>query len=346
MRSFEIKVYDLTLTLIKTIPSSVRKNNITFSQNINWPQGQANIELNYKINEELWFTEWNVIRVFAYDETFKAWKLIYSWTIEIITQDFGESIQTVVLECQWLWQLLNKVLFEDGTLSFIKNDDPANIIKEIIDDFGWYYPNFLSYTTESIDDYWSNINIEFENQDSFNSIKRIVEITDYWWFVDAEWIVYFKPKPTTNTHEFTLQDDVQSLTIWNDIWDLVNNVFVVYAAWIVWPIEDLTSRNTYWLRQTVENRNDILDSSTATEFANNFIADNKDKKLETTLVINTRYDTWSLTFEDIKPWDTIKVKNTTENIDIVQIAKVDYTPEFVTINLEDFLSFGKEIVNL
>jgi hypothetical protein len=70
------------------------------------------------------------------------------------------------------------------------------------------------------------------------------------------------------------------------------------------------------------------------------MAKNKDTKKKTIVTVNSNYD-----IETIRPGDLIQVQNFEYSISGLQIVKIDYNPDNIKLELEEFNSFTKEIFN-
>ncbi len=88
-----------------------------------------------------------------------------------------------------------------------------------------------------------------------------------------------------------------------------------------------------------QKKTDIEDLTSAYELGNKYIAEYKDWKEKTQIVINSKYD-----IESIKPWDTIQVKNIDYSIINLQIVKMSYTGDQITLDLEEYDSIWKEFL--
>lgn len=342
MKSYEIKAYSLAWVFKKTLPANKRKNEISFSSNINWPQWQLDINLNLSITDTLWFDHWDILKVYSYSDTYPNWKLIYTWQVQDIVKEYWENIQSVNITCFWLWTLLNSLIFKSwANLVFTKTQDPAQTIKDIIDYFNSVYTFWwLSYTWSSITNYGSSTTINFNYTDCFTALKNSANITNYRWHIDETWIVYFKIKPVTPTHKLTVQKDIQSITIKEVSENIKNSVYVEYNIWTTWVIEDSTSISVYWKKQEKLTETQLWVWSAIT-FANNYLTQNKDKKIQTTMIINDSYLYNWQTIENIKPWDTITVLNHSISITNLQVVRVNYNGINTIVDLDYFLKLSQ-----
>lgn len=347
MKKYEIKIYWLNWVFKDNINWDIFKNNITYSSSINWPQWQCNINLNYKINDILPFIAWDIIKIYVFDEWFISWKLIYTWQIQVIEKNFLSNEQSINITVFWLWVLLNNLIFQSWwNKTFNKNQDPAQTVRDIIDYFNTIYTYWwLNYDSNSIVNFWSNININFDFTTCFSALKSIQDTTEsYYWYIDNNWKVYYRSNEDINNllHKPTVQKSVQSIQIKDTIENLYNYWYIKYNSWNT-DYSDLTSIWIYWRIDTYQNKTDILDLTSATTFITDFINENKDISSETIITINNNFDNWYF-IEDIKPGDRITILNF-DWITNKQIVKITYTPTLLTVNLENYLSLNKILFN-
>ena len=328
MKNYELKVYSVQGIYKKTL--SKLMNDITFSANINSFQWNLNLDLAYKIDKLIWINHRDIIKVYCFTD--KVWKIIYTWVIEEIEKKDSPDKEYITIKLNWLWVLLNEIIFKSlWSDIFWKNQDPALTIKNIIDCFNAEYYPWFSYWI--IENFWSNININFENQSCFEALVKTQETTTFYFYINADWTIDFKPKNTTPTHKATLRKNINKI-IENQInKEIYNSIKVKYGSNYTSYIEDNTSINTYWKKQKIITDSNIVDIGSATTFANSFLAKNKDYKQQVIIEINDKFKK----IENIKPWDTITVLNTPLSIQNLQIKQIDYRPFFITLTLEYFI---------
>ena len=336
-KKYKIKVYTKANVYKSTVSPKDVISNIAFSQTINAGQWDTNITLNESI-ETTKFVNGDLVKVYEYDDDDKTGSQVYFWYISWIERNQTVSSQTVVLECLGVWALLSDVIFYYGAVyNPTINDDPANIIKFVVDYFNSQYGwSILTYDAWSIIDYWSSINIWTYYLSCFDAIKNVADATDYYRFVDSTWLVHFKPYPTTATHKLTNQKDVESIVITNDIIDIVNKLHLERDWSVIATYQDATSQTTYGIREAYLSKTNILDNASQDIYGANYIADNKDPKKAINIVINSQYD-----IESINPWDTIKIKNFNYSIDNLQVRQTNYDWDKLTIAVEKFVSLNE-----
>lgn len=343
MKNIEIKVYNLDGTFQETLKSNDNLSDFSYSWAINEWQGECEIELNRAFSDTS-IIHGDVIRVYLFDDfNYVAWwQLIYTWVVNRITRKFTRGIETVSISALWLWMLLVQVYFYSWGYTFSVNQDPAITIKAIIDYFNTKYTgNWLSYSEGLVETYGSNINISFDYTKCFTAIKNLVETTQWYWIIKPNWQVQFTQKPVAITHKFTINKDIEEITVSEDGEKIVNKYFLAWNSGTN-SGTDATSESTYGLRELKAENAWIWNSGSADIAIASYIAKNKDPKKKTSLIVNKNYD-FNGTIDTIKPWDTVKVLNFNYTIDNLQIAKIDYTFDKVKIELEEFETIAKEI---
>ena len=343
-KQYIIKLYDWNLNFLKVISPSIITNDISITETINAWQGQFNLNLNLPIDTD-YFNNARYCKVYMNDNTWRTDLLIYTWYISQIKRLFSnnsENIQVIFLS---IYSLLDDVILrKNWDATFSRTADPSVIVKEIIDYFSTIYPWILSYKNDSIQTYWKNITIRFEWITCQKALKNLVDWLDYYLFIGADWIVKYKQKPATSTHAFTYWKDVVDLTIPENLEKIYNAVQVIYEiAWVeneTTIAEDATSISKYWYKEILIKRGDLEDLTSAEEYRDKYLQENKDPKKDITITINTLYD-----IENIHPWDTIKVRNIWLNIENLQIKNIKYKYEEITLTLVYYTTIAEQIFN-
>lgn len=147
----------------------------------------------------------------------------------------------------------------------------------------------------------------------------------------------FYPKPLEAIHKFTYGRDVDKIQVKEDAEKVVNDYTVKYAGGTI-NESDFESQWTYGIKELIEEKSDIQDSTSAQNYADDYLADNKDSKKTTTITVNSSYD-----IESIVPGDTVQVRNFDYEIDNLQVTKITYDSDTIQLSLEDFSTLAKSI---
>ena len=127
--------------------------------------------------------------------------------------------------------ILSWLLYKSGSdYSFPKTDDPANIVKEIVDAVSTWYPNLVSYDDASVQAYGTAVSVSYARETCLESMKKTVSLTDYWWTVDGTGKLHFKPKSAGTVHFLTFGKHVDTLEIEENAEKIVNEYFLDWSS--------------------------------------------------------------------------------------------------------------------
>lgn len=339
-KSFTVKVYWINGAFKKTLSWKEVIDCFEFSSQINGGQGEWTLVLNKEFGDTEISTG-DIVKVYVYTDNNPSGVILYSGYISRLARKYTPQKNVIEYKMIWLSSILNFVYFYAAWYSFNKNQDPAQTIKDVIDYFNTQYSAwFFSYSGGNIQNYWSNISLDFAYKNCRDSIVLASSATNYWWRIGADWQVWFKPIPWTATHRFTAWKDVSEIEVQESSEEIKNRYILNWKSWTLAPVNDATSQSAYWIRELYESKTDLADSWSATIYANNFLASNKDIKKITSISVNNSYN-----IENIFPWDTLKVLNLDYTVDNLQIKKVTYTPEKVKLDVEVLESLWQTIFN-
>ena len=348
MKKYLLKIYDSTgATFKETINPATIKNDIIFSSSINGGQGQLNISLNVEFdNYSANIADMNIVKVYQVDDTNNlTGRLIYTGFISTIKPFWSGSDEGVNITLLGLSSLLSFAFYKDAdyTVPHV-GVDPEALLEAIIDHFNTVYSgSLISYTAGSIDNVGTNVSYTFRKNLWLQSVIIASQLAgaNYYWYVDETGLFTFTTKPASSTHTFTIGKDVDSFTSNINNERVRNKVTVEYTGAATVTSDDATSQTAYGVRERYITDSNIGNAASATQRADQEIDENKDAKFNVVIRINSEYD-----IETIKPGDTCKVRNynSTSTVfqDNMQIVKVYYSPDFVTLELEEFTrDFGK-----
>lgn len=324
MIRYDIKAYTKEWTYITTINPNIVMNDISFSSNVNGGLGQLSLNLALNFGDTT-FHGGEIIKVILYNERYKQWKQIYMWFVSQISRVYDTNKWYIKLVCLWIASLLTSVLF-----TWTYNTTIESVLNSIISQFNSKY-SWNLITVKQIDGYEENINVEFKDWTSCQeAIKQVNDITNYYWFIDAEGRFYFRKKWTQTEHIMANKQEVESMNLNYNIESLVNRIFVARKDRTVKTYENNLSQSIYWIKEAYNNQPSIVDEATQDEFWNNYIEQYKNPKNASTVAVNSEYD-----IESIEPWDTITVVNSEYEIKNLTIEKINYSPSKVTLTLEE-----------
>lgn len=343
-KQYIVKLYDGSMNFLKVIPAWIITNDISFTETIDAGQWQVQLNLVLPIDTD-YFDDVRYCKIYMNDNKSTTNLLIYSWRLSQIQRQYSNQKENITVVFLSLWALLDTVILRNsGDPTFSKTDDPANIVKFIIDYFNTIYSWILTYSNDSIETYWSTITIEFNWISCQKALKNLVNWLSYYLFIGADGVVQYKSTPSTATHLLTYERDINSLTVPENNEEVTNVVQVIYAIdgtdYETEIVSDATSVSKYGSRETLLKRSDLKDETSAETYRDNYLNENKDKKQNIKVDVNALYS-----IETIHPWQTVKIANLWLNIENAQIQNVSYTYEHATLTLEYYTSIWQEIFN-
>lgn len=359
-KSFLAKVYDQDGTTLRKVLTSDRpdsgsgmhlKSIPTFTTRINGGQGECVLDVKTPFDD---FEEgttidfMNIAKIYAVtiEDLTQTTTLIYTGFIsryEPYIEAGGE--EGVRVTCLGLVSLLTRDFYADADLVVVHStQDPTVIAKAVIDDFNTIYGGSLvSYDASSIPaTVGSNVSVTFTDQKWFDCVKKCGELagTNWWWAVREDGKLYFKAKPSSATHTFTIGKDIVSLSCPKDSEEVVNFVYLRRNGGTETTYEDTTSQADFGTGSPATGRcakiisdTSLTDVGAADQRGNKEINDNKDEKIRATLVVNSKYS-----LESIHVGETCKIRHfrsaNTFFSDNMMIASVSYDGDTCTLELE------------
>lgn len=339
-KSYEYKVYTKLNVYKWTIDNTTVMSDVSFSSIKNWGQSNTTIILNEEFTDTT-YSLWDIVKIYSHTSFNISWKLIYSWFISRIHRRQSNNSQVIELELLWLASLLSNFIVQ-----WPQSWEPKILIQAIITNFNIaYWTTLFTYVsrwggTYTMDDYWTNLNIDVWDTNAFQAINMLVSFTNYRRYIWADWVVYFLPVPATETHTFTNQIDVDEVVIAESIEEVVNATTIKREWWIEKSYTNAWSITTYWRKEKYQDKSyEILDETTQDAYGTAYINENKDLKKDTTIVINSKYY-----IDNIKPWDTLKIRNFTYVTEDLQVMTIVYNNYTVQLQVEKKLRFADMVV--
>lgn len=342
-KQYTLHVYALDGTFIKIFPPNIVMNDVSFSSRTGGGQGECSVELSLPIDD---FYEggainyMNVVKIEESDDELNTTPvLIYTGYVSQYSPFFDEGKQGVRLTLLGLGSLLTLDYFKSGSSYAVSStQDPAATIRQVIDQFNTVYPgSWLSYNGSSIMDVGATVPITLTDTKWLDAIRKAFDLgaTGRYWRVSETGIVYFKAKPVTATHRFTLGSTASVGVVVKNSEQIVNSYQLRWGPVpTIADYSDATSITTYGKHQMVESDSTITSVAGANRKGNKKIADFKDGKVQARLHINAKYN-----IETIKPGDTCSVFNIKEGATTfpanMLITGVTYNPDGVDIELEN-----------
>lgn len=344
-KQYIVKLYDQDMTFLKIVPAWIITKDIRIQETIDAGQWELTLDVNLPIDTDF-FENAMFVKIYVNNSQWMQDLLIYTWQITQVQRQFSNDAENIRIVCLSLRALMSNVILRNSSQdpTFSKTWDPADIMKFIVDYFSSIYPWLVSYTWTSIENYGSSITIQFDKISCQKAMTNLVRGLNYHLFIWADGVVNYKAKPQTATHLLTYWKDIIQLTIPEDTENIENVVQVAYTInnveYFTGIAKDQSSVDKYMHKETIIERMDLPDQSSAELYRDEYLGKNKDAKKNITLVVNSLYN-----IEYLHPWDTVKIRNLWLNIDNAQIQNVRYQYEQATLTLEYYTSIWQQIFN-
>lgn len=340
MKEYLYKIYDKTgVTFQGLLEPDKVLNKISFASAIGGGQGELRIKYNVPFEEiPSFLNEDSVIRVYEVSDDNPKGRLIYGGFIPRIMPIISNQDNRVDLACLGLASILPASLYRTGgsnhTVTYT-NEDIADIFKDVIDNFNTRQGTLLSYTGASIPATGNLITKTYTRQNHLQILQDAFKAAggDKFWRVDASGLVTLQTIPTSASIKFVFTRDVIEGNATLSVENMKNGLVLVAGGGLGERVySDATSQSTYRIREAVIEDNDITDTTSADNFGDSFIAQNKDLENLPKLNIGKGYNIFN-----ISPGQTCKVLNIDKTSEIfgdnMLINRVDYKDEIATLHL-------------
>ena len=318
-RSYNFKVYDISGNYKFTINPKDIKSDIYFSSILNWGNQNLIIKLN-KLDYD--FEHYDLIKIYETSSN----KLIYWGFVENTDYVVESGYKELDLLVLWYCSFLNFKLYIG---SF--DDEPANIVKILIDEINKYYPVF-SYG--NIETYWQNIQLDFENKSIFDCLKQVTETCNFSFYVNFDWKIDFY-KVSSIEHKLTIGKTISKLKASTKYDNVVTRLVLKWKDGTS-VYEDTTLK----VKEKFIENEDLATQDSADIYWNNYIEENKYPKETIQLDVNQLYE-----YENILPGHLISIYNTELEVKQKRVSKTMYFKDRMTVYLEDFTSYAKEFIS-
>jgi hypothetical protein len=222
----------------------------------------------------------------------------------------------------------------------------SDVVKKIIDQYQQEAINpIVNYSSTSIEDTGESMTYIFNTIFYNDAIDKCREAspTNWWWYVGADNILKYKPKPSRATHTFTFGKDFKNIKVEKNMENIINNVLFCsnnQNRQIVKRYQDVDSEDQFDDRWEIYTDSRVTQGTTADRMSNSELDAKKDAQVKVIIEIvdnngaNSGYD-----IESIEPGDTCKFVGfndiTSQTFtDNMQILSVDYTPDSVKLEIE------------
>ncbi len=285
---------------------------------------------------------------------------IYSGFISRYEPYIQEHEEGVTVRCLGYVSKLATSILKNGTQIELKTDissglttgstasacEVSDIVKAIIDRFQIETNNpVVDYS--SIDDSGNEMTYTFNAKYYLEAIDKCREFApaNHWFYIGADNILQFKPKPSKATHIFVFGKHFKGVKVEKNMENVVNKVLFSSGdnsdQQILKLYEDTDSVNSFDDRWKIITDNRVSVSETADNMGQGTITEKKDAEVKVVVEIldnngtGTGYD-----IESINPGDTCKFVGFNDITsltftDNMHILGVEYTPNSVILEIEN-----------
>ena len=350
MKQYTIKVYNQAgTTFLGVLTDTV---DYRFTKTINGGLGSLIMQLPRRLdsyNSDGLLTLSNEIQVWVQDGDAPAGTKIYSGYIDgVIASNTGGAESIIVQVLGYVTRLGFSALVSGSSMSIdFSADDPAEHFKDIIDFYRADVANErINYAVGTVEIAGFDVSKQMNRVMCMEAIDEIRAISgaDWWWFVDANNVAYFKSKPTTPTHIFTFDKEVSAISTSYDMTDVSNN-FNLYNSlqpddpnYINELYANSASEALYFKRYQLQTDGRMTDPDSVDKLGEAYINAFKNPNTSTVITIKDNNYGDGYNIESINPGDTCTIRNILPDNpleDNMLITRVDYQPEYVTVFLQD-----------
>ena len=354
-RKLIYKVYSETGTFKGILNDVVNK--LSFIKTINGGLGQCIIRLDRKIDsydqdDQITFN--NRVQVYLTDDD-NTDKLIYQGYITAYNPFLSDSEEYVEITCLGAISKLSNDFFRSGTTLEMSEGgtEIGQVLQNIIDNYrGLETNSMISNDYTNVGDTSKDISYTYKKMKHLEAMKKTAEFLDYdwYWFLGANGLLKLAQR-TSGDHTFILKKHIRQLKVHKTI-ESVQNYFFFWngltaddANYLYKQYSDATSQTAYDIIASQKADGRVIVEGTADEMGANVINANKDPKTRTTLIIGKEYDLAS-----INPGDTCNIRNIdtsdqTTFADDLLIVRVNYTPDYVLLELAEIKDNINEVLN-
>lgn len=337
MKKFDVKIYDRLKTYKTTINPNNIMNTISFSSNLDGWQGQLTLNLTKEVEIDCG----DIIEVYCYDDFNKTWILLYCGFVSEMNNIYSPKKSYISLKCLWIGSLLWTSYYET-TWTATKTIEEH--ITDLVNDYNTIYWSNI-FSVGNIEDE-TEVALSFSNEGTFlRKLEVITKSGDNFYWINQYWEINVLKRPTSSTHNLTFKKDVEQLNLSYNIESIVNQYRVeAYCSGDGWTYNNTYSDDVsiaqYGVKSEYKYTNEFYKKAWVDKRALWLLETNSTPKNNTTAIVNLKYD-----FLKISPWQSVSILNIDKEIDNLQIKKTTFTPEKMTLILEqsekfsDFLAF-------
>ena len=281
--------------------------------------------------------------------------------VEVICLGYVSKLATSILRDNTFIELHTTDVDAGGLTKYLGDRDAWEVRKVVLSIIDLYQANSLNpiinYSATSTEDSGNTFTYTF-NARKYNEALNICQRyapANWWWYVGADNIIKFKPKPNKADHKFVFGKHFKSIKVEKNMENVVNRVLFSNGdnadQQILKIYQDADSSDDYDDRWEVITDNRVSVSETADNMGQSTLAEKKDADVKTTIeILDSNGNPDGYDIESINPGDTCKFLNlntiTSQTFSENMVIKaVDYAPDKVIIEVESLkVSVGKELI--
>ena len=347
MKRYIAKLYTSDGSTFENVEAELL-NYPTFSKSRNGGLGACTIRLNYGFGT-LASKLSKIVKIYVINENNKTGKLIYTGVVSRQSEVLQTGLQYTEIELLGIQTLLQNAYYKNGGVYSVTHTtvDVSVILEAIVDHYqSITSDSLLSYTGASIDSVGTNVTYTFDQRKWLEAVNDAYDLagSGWYWYINEAGVLHFHQNPTTATHNFTVGRDVEKIEVKRSIEEIINYNHLNYNGGTD-SDSDATSITNYRLKEKYDDDQSITDATTAGEFTDKKVNDNKDPKTQTQLTINSNFD-----IESINTGDTCQILNIPFDSSVfsnnMTIERIEYKGEKAILYLDDYIYLYKEIKKL
>lgn len=231
-KNYNIKIYTLAGSYVRTLPPNVVMTGVSFTAQINGGQGEARIQLAIPFSTSL-ISYNNIIKIYESDDASQTGRLIYTGIVGSLQRANDKGAEYVEVRAVGLASMLSWIYYDQsgGSYAFSKNQEVALTLKDIIDRFATKYPGLITYTGTSVETAGLTANLAFSYDKALEAVKKTTETTQFWWTIDGAGVLQFHPRTGgigQTHHKVDMGADVDTIQIEENVEKLVNRYILTY----------------------------------------------------------------------------------------------------------------------
>lgn len=345
MKHFEYTLYSRNGTYKKTINPKHISGDVEYTEEINGGQGSLSLSV---VGEATTYTIWDIIEIRELEDGDGSIRPAYTGIIESLTLTEYAHFDQIDIELLAVNTILTHTLYKNtwGARKFSESGKISELAKKIIEHASTTYgamsgntenlsDTILFFTPESIPDTAETTTLEVDNTNHNDALSKILENTDFYFFVDAVGCVWLKKENTTPIINLTMGREVVSYTQKIKSENLANTLYFTRKDDIEKTYTNTESITTYGIRETAEKNDAITSETLQDEKGRIFLEKNSTPNTEIVLIVRPQPCNF------LYPWYRLNLMNVRNTSAEKKITKIQKWIEVWSVTVGNFASFGQ-----